>query len=195
MADDFSARLLKRWRNGDQDAAGELFRRYSDRLIGLARNRMSSRLSSRVDAEDLVQSVYRSFFADARGDRYDIQRGGDLWRLLVGITLHKLHDLMDWHTRQKRSVKSEQPIGNQDRLYGIQAELLSREPSAMEAMAVAEELEQVMGQLNAQERLILELRLQGQNHEEIAVAADCSQRTVIRVLKRIKELLEHRWAT
>jgi RNA polymerase sigma factor (sigma-70 family) len=190
-SDAVSAHLVVRWRNGDQEAAAELFRRYSDRLIGLARNRLSSKLAARVDAEDLVQSVYRSFFAGARGDRYDLRRGGDLWRLLVTITLHKLHDQIDWHTARKRSIKAEKTFGTEDSLYW---QALSREPSPVEAITLMEELEQVMGQLGALQRRILELRLQGHNHTEIAAEARCSERTVIRVLKRVRELLEQRWS-
>ena len=78
-----SVNLVHRWRGGDQKAAEELFRRYANRLIGLARSRLSRKLARRVDPEDVVQSVYRSFFHDVRDGRYDLQRGGDLWRLLV----------------------------------------------------------------------------------------------------------------
>src|SRR5947209_1095765 len=84
-----SADLMARWRDGDQQAAGELFRRYADRLRALARTRLSARLARHVDPEDVVQSAYRSFFSGARSDRYALRRSGDLWRLLVSITLHK----------------------------------------------------------------------------------------------------------
>jgi len=186
MADQPTVHLVARWRNGDQEAAGELFRRYSDRLVELARSRLSRKLGARLDAEDLVQSVYRCFFAGARVDRYDLQRGGDLWRLLVAITLNKLHNQVDWHTAQKRSIHTE--------IQRMGWDALGREPSPVEAVAISEELEQVLGQLEPRERPILELRLQGQNHAEIAAAARCSERTVIRVLKSVKEQLERRWS-
>src|SRR5262245_5216743 len=67
-----TADLLARWRNGDQQAAAVLFHRYADRLVALAKSRLSARLASRVDPEDVVQSVYRSFFVDARVGRYDV---------------------------------------------------------------------------------------------------------------------------
>ncbi len=60
--DPLSAQLLIRWREGDQAAADALFRRYAERLIGLVRLRLSEKLARRVDPEDIVQSVYRSFF-------------------------------------------------------------------------------------------------------------------------------------
>src|SRR5262249_18756127 len=103
-ADERSGDLLARWRQGDQQAAHELFQRYAARLVALARSRLSSKLSHRIEPEDVVQSAYRSFFGDARDGRYDLQRGGDLWRLLVAITLNKLHDQMRRHTTKKRRI-------------------------------------------------------------------------------------------
>ena len=65
-----SSNLVARWRAGDQQAATELFSRYANRLIALARKRLSDKLAGHIDPEDVVQSVYRSFFADAREGRY-----------------------------------------------------------------------------------------------------------------------------
>ena len=55
------AEVMVRLRTGDETAAGEVFRRYARRLIGRARLRLEG-LSHKVDAEDVVQSVYKSFF-------------------------------------------------------------------------------------------------------------------------------------
>ena len=73
--------LLARWREGDQQAEEELFSRYTTQLVALARSRLSPKLAGRVDAEDVVQSAYRSFFLAA--DRFVIQRrsatSGGFW--------------------------------------------------------------------------------------------------------------------
>jgi RNA polymerase sigma-70 factor, ECF subfamily len=66
-----AADLLARWRSGDQQAAAELFRCYAGRLAALARSHLSRKIGQRLDAEDVVQSVYRSFFADARENTGD----------------------------------------------------------------------------------------------------------------------------
>src|SRR5262249_2867338 len=118
MADNPAGDLLARWRDGDQSAAHDLFQRYASRLNGLARSRLSSRLASRVDAEDIVQSVYRSFFARACEGQYELARGGDIWRLLVAITLHKLSDEVRRNTAGKRAVDHEQGFGGEDSLQG-----------------------------------------------------------------------------
>ena len=189
---DASIHLMARWQNGDQQAANELFRRYADRLVSLARSRLSAKLARRVDPEDVVQSAYRSFFADARAGRYDLQRGGDLWRLLVAITLHKLQDQVAHHTAEKRTIESEQSFGNEDSLFYLQGHVLSREPSPLEAVALVDEMEQLMRGLDPAQRRMLEMRLQGYNLDEIAADAHCSERTVIRVLQRIKGQLEQK---
>ena len=137
-----------------------------------------------------MQSAYRSFFADARAGGYRIERGGDLWRLLVSITLHKLQDQVDRHTAEKRSVDAERRFGSEDSMAGIRPALLSRDPSPLEAATLTDELEQAMRPLQPNERRVLELRLQGYNHEEIAAAMDCSERTVIRTLNRVKDHLK-----
>src|SRR5947209_331345 len=54
--------LIDLWRQGDEDAARKIVDRYIDRLLVLARRRISQRLAPRVDAEDIVQSVFRTFF-------------------------------------------------------------------------------------------------------------------------------------
>src|SRR5262245_13855050 len=91
MDEEKSGDLLARWQSGDQQAAAKLFERYSDRLIELARSRLPAALARRIDAEDVVQSVYRSFFTAADDGHYALPQGGDLWRLLVTITLHKVY--------------------------------------------------------------------------------------------------------
>ncbi|MGE3808331.1 MAG: RNA polymerase sigma factor [Gemmataceae bacterium] len=188
--DEKTSKLVARWRGGDEQAAAELFRRYASRLTALARQKLSSKMASRVDAEDIVQSVYRSFFAAARQGRYELERGGDLWRLLVGITLHKVHGQVKRHHTGKRSVAKEQVLHSDARAMGLEARLLAQQPGPSEAAALADEVDRLMRRLSALQRRVLELRLQGYNLEEIAAAAACSERTVRYALAHIKAQLE-----
>lgn len=99
-----SADLLRLLVAGDEDAATTIFERYAERLTRLARSRLAARLATRVDAEDIVMSAYRSFFVAARQGRFELERGGDLWRLLVEVTLHKLYRSAAHHHAQRRSI-------------------------------------------------------------------------------------------
>ena len=185
QTDDMSIRLLAQWREGDQQAADRLFHRYAEQLTALARSQLSARMNRRFDAEDVVQSVYCSFFNGAGQGRFDLQRGGDLWRLLVAITLNKLRLRVRRNQSAKRAVAKESPLGNELCL----GNLVVSSPSPLEAAALADELESLMVQLGPLERRMVEMRLQGYNLEEIAAATRRTERTVRRSLTEVRQML------
>ena len=191
MDDERSGNLVARWRAGDQQAAAELFRRYADRLIALARGRLSRRLAARIDPEDVVQSVYHIFFTGAREGRYELGRGGDLWQLLVTLTLHRLCRQARRHGSAKRDVGRERTLGGNG-AADLQPHLLAHDPSPPEAAALTDELEQLLARLKPLHRRMVELRLQGHNLDEIAACTQRSERTVMRVLEEVKDILRQR---
>jgi RNA polymerase sigma-70 factor (ECF subfamily) len=150
---------------------------------------LSAKLAQRFDPEDVVQSAYRSFFAGAREGRYDLPRGGNLWHLLVSITLHKLHKQVRRNTARKRDTFRQQCP--EEGLGGIPADLLSLEPSPLEAVALVDEVSHAMSRFTPLQRQVFELRLQGHSVPEIAAAAQRGEATVHRVLNQIKEQLEY----
>jgi RNA polymerase sigma factor (sigma-70 family) len=184
-----SAELLRRCRDGDEDAAEEIFRRYVERLTRLARSRLSPRLAGRTDPEDVVLSAWRSFFVGARAGRFSLGRSGDLWRLLVSITMHKLYRQARRHTAERRCVAVEQSL---ERTAEEWLPADGREPTPDEAITLADELEAVLSRLDACGRRVLELRLQGESLATIAADTGCSERTVRRLLAQIRELLAGR---
>lgn len=180
-----SLRLFTRWQEGDEGAAAEIFERYLHRLSALARNRLSQKIQRRVDAEDVVQSAYRTFFRHARENRYELSRSGDLWRLLAAITVNKTLRQVEFHRAAKRSVNEEVIISTDNAdMQALQS--LSREPTTAEEVALADELEAFMRSLNSLDRQVLEMRLQDFDSEEIGAAIGRSTRTVRRILERIK---------
>jgi RNA polymerase sigma factor (sigma-70 family) len=184
-----SAELMARWRSGEQEAAEILFRRYVERLLALARSRMSSWLARCVDAEDVVQSAYRTFFAGALAGRYSLRRNGDLWRLLAAITIHKVQHQIERHTAAKRSKVREHHFGGDSSLFEFQGDVLAREPTPEQAAALTDTLEEVFRGLEPGDRRVVELRLQGSGLGEIAADMRRSERTVRRVLERVRERL------
>jgi RNA polymerase sigma-70 factor, ECF subfamily len=188
--DDVSVHLLAKWRAGDEQAAAELFERYAKPLTALAKRRLPSRLGVRVDAEDIVQSVYRSFFVAARNGRYVLQRSGDLWRLLFGITMHKVQHQLRYHRAGKRDLNLEQSAGLQDGNFSAPDEVLAREEHVEEAVALSDLLEQAMADVDSTERRMIELRLQGYRVGEIAADAGRCVHTVLRVMDRFRKRLE-----
>jgi RNA polymerase sigma factor (sigma-70 family) len=183
---------LARYRGGDERAAAEIFRRYVERLTRLARSRLSPRLAGRTDPEDVVLSAWRSFFVGARAGRFSLRRSGDLWRLLVSITMHKLYRQARRYGAQRRSVAVEQSL---ERTPEDLLPVADREPTPEEAVTLADELEAVMSRLDACGRRVLELRLQGEPLAAIAQDTGRSERTVRRVLADIRGLLAGRLGT
>lgn len=184
-----SAELFSRLRDGDKQSADELFDRYAARLIALARARLSPRILKRVDAEDVAQSAWRSFFVGAAAGRFSVERGGDLWRLLVTITLHKLHRQVRRHTAERRNVGAEEPLDLVEESLILHD---NHQPRPEEAVALVDELEAVMFPLDELARRVLELRLRGEHIEAIATATGRSERTVRRKLVEIRQGLQRR---
>src|SRR6516164_7022781 len=99
--------LVELWRAGDENAARQLFDAYAERLVALARRRISPRLASRVDPEDVVQSVFRTFFGRLKEGRFKLEHQDDLCKLLVRITVHKTLRQVAFHQAAKRRLGSE----------------------------------------------------------------------------------------
>jgi RNA polymerase sigma-70 factor (ECF subfamily) len=179
-----SRELVALWRAGDQGAAKMLFDRYVDRLVGLARRRIGQRLQGRVDAEDVVQSVFRTVFGRLKQGQFHIQDQDDLCKLLMRVTVHKTLRQVEFHTAGKRNPSQEAPQGelSQERVM----ELLDREPPPEAVVAFLDELEHFLSQLDAQTRQVVELRLQGHSNEEIAHQLGVIDRRVRRIIERVR---------
>ena len=195
MSDDESSMdLLQRWKDGDELAANELFERYVNRLIALARSRLSNKMKRRVEPEDVVQSVYRSFFRKAADGQFTLDDRGDLWKLLATITVLKVRGKVEFHTAQKRRIYAEESTDANKNEFRLSPEAIASEPTPSDAVALVEELNEVMGSLDKTQRQILELALQNNSEEEIATAVQRSGRTVRRTLQHVRDLLESRMA-
>ncbi len=158
--------LLERFRGGDDPAAEALFARYFDRLTPLARSRLSARLARRTDPEDIVLSVYRSFFVGAREGRFTLEPRR---RPLAAAGVHHQAQAApagpasDAPTAGRSTSRS--PLDQVDEGRSLRRE---REPTPEEALALADELEWVFAQLDPFGRRVLELRLQGLQISAIA---------------------------
>jgi RNA polymerase sigma factor (sigma-70 family) len=182
-----SAQLVARWQAGDEAAAEALFARYADRLTQLAASRLARRLAARIDPEDVVMSAYRSFFVGAREGRFTLERGGDLWRLLVQVTLHKLYRQAAHHRAARRSIDRQQPLdsGGDWEAIAVRGET----PTPDEVAAAADELERLLACLSSRGQQVVELRMQGYEMREIGRALGVSERTVRRWLNEARGIL------
>lgn len=173
--------LLERWRAGDQAAAEELHRRYSQRLCALAEREIGQRLSRRVGADDVVQSVFRTFFRRAAGGEFVIDHSGSLWQLLVRIAINKVRRQGEYHRAGKRNVAAEVYGGDEQ----LCPEVIADEPGPEEAAMLADEIALALKGLKPDEAEMFQLALQGYTTPELAERFNCSRWTIRRILDRI----------
>lgn len=181
--------LLNLWRAGDEAAARKLFDTYVDRLVALARRRISQRLASRIDPEDIVQSVFRTFFGRVKAGQFHIEDQNDLCKLLTRITVHKTLRQVAFHKAAKRDPNQETAQGDHSR--EMMMELLDREPTPDVAVAFLMEFEHLLGKLKPYERQIVEMRMEGYSNDEIVEKLDLKyDRKIRRVIERIRGMAE-----
>ena len=180
--------LLDACRAGSESAARELFERYVERLMELARKRIGHHVASRIDPEDVVQSVFRTFFCRLKDGRFHFGAEDDLFKLLVRITVNKALRQIAFHRAAKRDPALE--TGQGDDAQEMLLAVMDKEPSPETIVAFLEQFERLLGQLLPQDRRILELRFQGYSTEEIARELGIYDRKVRRVLERVRAVAE-----
>ena len=181
-----AADLVRRCREGDAEAARQLFGAYAQRLSRLAEGYLSRKLAGRVDGEDVVQSAFRTFFRRAAAGEFQIDSAAQLWQLLVRITVLKARGQGRRHAAARRDVAAERSPAGEDWLV----ELASREPGPEEAVILLDQIESLLAGLPPVYARILELRLQGHSVREIVPSLNVARRTVYRALEVLQQRLE-----
>jgi RNA polymerase sigma-70 factor (ECF subfamily) len=183
------AEFLARLHSRDDAAAQELFGRFAHQLIALALRHLDTGLRQRVDPEDVVQSVYKSFFARYGDGDLDVVNWNSLWGLLTVITVRKCAERAAYHRAKCRDPGREvsPPRGEEAAPW---LEPLGREPTPSEAAVLNETVEQLFAGLDEEERPVLELSLQGYTTREISERLGRAERTVRLLREGIRHRLE-----
>lgn len=188
MADiDSFDELIGRLRAGDDQAAAHVFNRFAYRLIGLVRMRTAGLLRQKFDPEDVLQSVFRSFFIRFAEGQFDFKDWDSLWGLLTLITLRKCDTSVAFFRAARRDVLRETAFPSEGNDAVGLWESLAREPSPAEAMALTETVEGLLRGLDERERQVATLHLQGYSVPEIGEQVGCSERTVHRLLAHLRK--------
>jgi RNA polymerase sigma factor (sigma-70 family) len=183
-------RLIDGLRVGDQRVAQEFWEQYGKLLHQVAQQHLAEGLRRRVGPEDVVQSACRTFLRRAKEGEFQLADSAALWSLLCAITLTKIRELTRYHLRRKRGLNREAHLaaGSEDSGTG-NAGPAAPGPSPAEAAEFADQFQQLLASLDAEERQIVELKLQDYTHEEVAQQLGCSERTVRRIVKRVQARL------
>ena len=180
------ASLLRRLRLGSEDAATQLYLRYAQRLHALARARSSPDLARRVDAEELVQSIFGSFFRGASSGYYEVPEGEELWKLFLVIALNKIRAKGNFHRAAKRDVRL--TVGGE---YLEEAQQMPEGQDAAALGLLKLTVEEALEHLPDHHREIITLRVEGWEVADIAEKTGRSKRTVERILQDARKRLAH----
>jgi DNA-directed RNA polymerase specialized sigma24 family protein len=184
---------LGQLREGDANAAQQLWERYFQRLVALARSKLQGAPRRAADEEDVALSAFYSFCRLAEQGRFPQLADRDsLWRLLVVITARKAAHLLRDEGRHKRGGPATHPPG----LAGAAGEpdldrLLSQEPSPAFAAQVADEYQRLLHTLDDNElRAVAVWKMEGYSVEEIAGKLGYAPRSIKRKLQLIRDIWE-----
>lgn len=176
--------LLRRLRGGEQDAATALYVRYAQRLQAVAKAKTSPALAARFDPEDVVQSVFRTFFRRASEGQYDVPEGDELWKLLLVISLNKIRTLASYHKAAKRDVTSTVDMTAAESLQRLHG---AGQEGALQILEMV--IEELLTDLPDAQREMIRLRIEAHSVDDIAAATRRSKRSVERVLQNFRSQL------
>src|SRR5688572_10687541 len=176
--------LVRRLRAGSDDAATQLYLRYARQLRQLAKARCSADLARRLDPDDIVQSVFGSFFRGVARGFYDVMSGDEAWRLLLVIALNKIRAKGNFHRAARRDIR---------RTAGAEALhddcLTDPDADATALTYLRLVIDEVLAELPEDHRAIVVLRIEEYQVDEIAERTRRSRRTVERVLQDFRRRL------
>ncbi len=178
-------RLLDGLAANSQTAAEAVVRRNYTRLIAVVRGRISPKYQAKVDAESIANSAMKSFFREYTGDRLAVSDWQDLWNLIAKIAFHKLSNRIRKHRQKKRSAEG----GEADVSYNGQEGADFAGSPELEVIA-SDLYSRLVEGTGPEERMVLDLSLQGYLVREVAAEIGVSERTVIRVRKELQRKME-----
>ena len=186
--DELSA-VLKGSKLGDSEAETKLYETFVARLVRLASSRINERFRAKIEPEEIVQSVFVSFFRRHKQGDFSFDGWNDLWALLVKITVRKCSKKVDNFLAAKRDVSRELP-GKVSSTHDSSVNIVSEEPSPQDIAIFNETLDQLFDQLPESLQTIVCLRLKGLSNMEISQKVNRSERTIYRSLNQVRDILE-----
>ena len=176
-------------KDGDSTAAHRIWQHYFDRLVRAVRHRLYGQNRAVSDEEDIVLSVFDSFYNAVEKGRFpDLSDRDDLWRLLLRMSARKVVDKRRHDQRQRRGggVKLHSFDHTTDGENVIEA--IGNEPTPEMVLMMQESVEQFFSHLGVgQLRDLAGAKLEGYSNAELAGRFECSERTIERRLHLIRE--------
>lgn len=187
--------LLSELKEGDAQAAEQLWERYCLKLVAVARRKLGAASRRVADEEDIALLVFYSLCDGLQNGRFpSLADRDDLWKLLLVITERKVIDHVRSQGRQKRgggAVRGESVFGflDDDKMVRGIERVMDMEPTPDYVNMAIEQCQELMKALGSHDlQQIALLKFEGWKNVEIAEKLDCAPKTVGRKLQRIREI-------
>lgn len=184
MTNDRLKELSVRLQAGDSAAAEEIFRTYGPYLQMVVRRKMTPRLRSRFDSQDVVQSVWTDTLLQLREERrpWSFSNAARLRSFLVRLTLNRF---IDFYRRNRAALDRETSLSP------IEESTLSTRTDRPSEIFEANELwARLLRICSPAHQEILRLRLDGLTLNEIAERTGFHESSVRRILYELAERLD-----
>ena len=179
-------------KHGDSFAANQIWNRYFDRLVRTVRKRLYGQNRAISDEEDIVVSVFESFYAAAEHGRFpDLADRDDLWRLLLTMSARKIIDKRRHDRRKRRGGEIAVQSLNSGEDDSLIIDAIGSVPSPEMIIMMQESVEQLFSHLGVGNlRDLAGAKLEGHSNAVIAAKFGCSERTIERRLHLIREKMQ-----
>jgi RNA polymerase sigma-70 factor (ECF subfamily) len=166
MSDELSFRdLLRRVRDGDQEAARILAQEYEPHIRQAVHGPLNDlRLRHILDSADICQAVLANFFVRAADGQFELNQPDELLRLFVAMARNRVLD----ESRRQRAGRRDHRRQASDLSAHCLAGLPGDEPTPSRIVSTRELIEEVSRRLSNEERDLLQQRALG--HEWTALA-------------------------
>lgn len=193
--DDNVSHWIEQIKHGDSIAANHLWQHYFGRLVRTVRQRMHGLNRAASDEEDIVVSVFDSFYDAVEQGRFpDLADRDDLWRLLLRMSARKVVDKRRHDGRQRRGGDVAMHSLDQTSDQEIVFQAIGTEPSPDMVLMMQESVQQFFSHLGVGQLADLAgAKLEGYSNAELAKRFACSERTIERRLHLIREKCHQQW--
>lgn len=179
-------RVLSDLKEGDQEAAEQIWERFFHRVCGLARKKLGDARKRVADEEDIAQSAMHALYDGIQKDRFrKLENRDDLWQLLVMLTSRKAALVWRKQTRRKESGESVF-AGGDDTVAGGIARVVDQTPNDAYVDQLCDACDDLVSKLDPKLQQVAAYKLQGYTNEEIGDLMERSVKSVERYLKMIR---------
>lgn len=189
LSDDGFEALLARIAKGSDAAMWELLDRYSRNILRAVRRRLAPNIRSKIDPEDIVQSVWKSFLRKrSQFELFTTSEGFIAY--LVKMAQLKVFETHRHFKREAYDVHREEtiegPLVDLRREPHIQSPLVDRKGGAPSSLVRARDnWERALAKEGDLAQQVIQMRLQRLTQDQIAAQLKISKSSVRRILQSL----------